>query len=245
MSNERLRSALSKSGITYADLAEKIAVDPKSVERWVTLNRTPHRANRLQIAALLGEDDSFLWPQTASDPRSLRATESELVHLYPNRGSVPVDVWANLFGSATVQIDLWAFAGSFLHDAVPEFDHLLATAARSGVRIRLLFGDPESESVARRGAEEGIGDLLASRCRLTWNYLQPSLEIPGVEARMHDATLYASMFRFDDQVLVNPHTLGSPASHSPVLHIRKLSGGRLFDHYLKSLDGAWEDASSI
>lgn len=240
MSNERLRSALSKAGITYADLAENIGVDPKSVERWISLGRTPHRTNRLQIAALLREDDAFLWPQTATDPRSLRATESELLHLYPNRGSVPIDIWTNLFTRTAEQIDLWAFAGSFLHDAIPDFDELLRASARKGVRIRLLFGDPESESVARRGVEEGIGDLLAARCRLTWNYLAPMLDVAGVEARMHDATLYASMFRFDEDVLVNTHTLGAPASHSPILHVRKLAGGRLFDHYLKSLDRAWE-----
>ncbi|KRE37389.1 XRE family transcriptional regulator [Janibacter sp. Soil728] len=240
MSNERLRSALGATGITYVDLAERLGVDPKSVERWVTLGRTPHRRNRVQIASVLGEDEYFLWPDVASDPRALRATESELAHLYPNRGAVPIETWVHLLECATSQIDLWAFAGSFLHDAIPEFGDHLTNAARRGVRVRLLFGDPSSPSVAARGEEEGIGDLLASRCRLTWNYLTPALSQPGIEARMHDVTVYASMFRFDDVALVNPHALGSPASHSPVLHIRKLSGGRLFDHYLTSLGRAWD-----
>lgn len=245
MSNERLRSALSAAGITYVDLAERLEVDPKSVERWVTLGRTPHRRNRVQIASTLGEDEYFLWPDVASDPRALRATESELAHLYPNRGAVPIETWVHLLESAKSQIDLWAFAGSFLHDAIPEFGDHLTRAARRGVRVRLLFGDPDSPSVAARGDEEGIGDLLASRCRLTWNYLTAVLDQPGIEAKMHDVTVYASLFRFDDVALVNPHALGSPASHSPVLHIRKLSGGRLFDHYLASYGRAWDLARAI
>ncbi|WP_345912636.1 XRE family transcriptional regulator [Janibacter sp. LM] len=230
---------MSTAGKTYVDLAERIEVDPKTVERWVTLSRVPHRRNRVQIAALLGEDEHFLWPEVASDPRSVKATESELAHLYPNRGAVPIDTWVHLLESATSQIDLWAFAGSFLHDAIPDFGGLLTSAARRGVRVRLLFGDPASRSVAERGEEEGIGDLLASRCRLTWNYLSPVLATPGIEARAHDVTVYASIFRFDDNALVNPHALGSPASHSPVLHIRKLDGGRLFDHYIASFERGW------
>lgn len=239
MSNERLRSALGAAGITYAGLAERVEVDPKSVERWVTLDRTPHRRNRVQIASILGEDEYFLWPEVALDPRAIKATESELAHLYPNRGAVPIETWVQLLESTTSQIDLWAVAGSFLHDAIPEFGDHLQRAARRGVRVRLLFGDPTSSSVAARGDEEGIGDLLASRCRLTWNYLTPVLTAPGVEAKRHNVTVYASIFRFDDVALVNPHALGSPASHSPVLRIRKLNGGRLFDHYVSSFERGW------
>lgn len=58
-----------------------------------------------------------------------------------------------------MQIDLLAFAASFLHDAVPDFADHLAVKARQGVRIRLLFGDPESTAVNLRWEEEGIGDL--------------------------------------------------------------------------------------
>lgn len=243
MSNERLRSALSAAGITYAALAEHVEVDPKSVERWVTLSRIPHRRNRVQIAAILGEDEFFLWPEVASEPRTAKATVSELAELYPNRGAVPIDTWVQLLESATSQIDLWAVAGSFLQDAIPDFGDLLRNAARRGVRVRLLFGDPASASVAARGDEEGIGDLLASRCRLTWNYVSPVLTVPGIEAKAHNVTVYASIFRFDQVALVNPHALGSPASHSPVLRIRKLNGGRLFDHYISSFERAWSSGS--
>lgn len=125
---------------------------------------------------------------------------------------------------------------------MPGFTDLLADRARAGVRVRLLFGDPESEAVALRGEEEGIGGLLGSRCALSWRYLQPYFDVPGIEARKHGATLYNSLFRFDDTVLVNAHAYGAPASHSPVLHIQRVPGGRLFSHYLTSFDCIWGDS---
>ncbi|MGH8892478.1 MAG: XRE family transcriptional regulator [Actinomycetes bacterium] len=242
MSNERLRSALVSRGLTYSDLGEQTEVDAKTVERWITNDRVPHRTNRLRVAAVLGEDDAFLWPTTKSDPRTEAASEAEFVGLYANRGSVPVDLWTGLAERAAEQIDLLAFAASFLHDSLPDFAETLAEKARNGVRVRLLFGDPDSAAVDLRGSEEGIGDLLAARCRLTWNYCSQLFDVPGVEARQHSATMYNSIFRFDDTVLVNPHTYGAAASHSPVLHLQKIAGGRLFAHYMAGFERTWDTA---
>lgn len=244
-SNERLRAAITGSGLSFATLGEAIKVDRKTVERWVSAGRVPHHKHRVAVAQLLGEDDVFLWPQTATSQRAESASQAEFVALYPNRGSVSIDTWASLIDNTTEAIDVLAFAGSFLHDAIPEFDERIAAAARRGVQVRLLFGDPTGGAVARRGAEEGIGDLLAARCRLTWNYLQGILATPGLAARKHDTTLYASLFRFDETLLANPHTYGAAASQSPVLHVRRLPGGRLFTTYMKSFDRAWEHATDV
>jgi transcriptional regulator with XRE-family HTH domain len=245
MTNERLRSALLESRLTYDQLSNEVGVDPKTVERWVSRARVPHRTHRLRVAALLGHDDAFLWPSTRSDPRRLAASEAEFVDLYPNRGTVSPDLWEELISHSAVQIDLLAFAASFLHDAVPDFAENLAAKAEQGVRIRLLFGDPDSAAVALRGQEEGIEDLLAARCRLTWNYYRPVLQVPGVEAKQHGCTLYNSIFRFDGTVLVNPHSMGTPASHSVVLHLRKVAGGRLFDHYMTGFENTWNTAYPV
>ena len=245
LSNERLRSALLKRGLTYADLGEQVQVDPKTVERWVTQPRRPHRAHRLRVAALLGEDDGFLWPETANDKASISASQAEIVEVFPNRGSVSSEFWLSMVDRAGDQIDLLAYAASFIHDAVPDFAELLAAKARSGVRVRLLFGDADAEAVARRGGEEGIGDLLAARCRLTWSYWTPFLTEQGIEARKHGTTLYNSLFRFDDALMVNTHALGVAASHSPVLHLQKVAGGRLFTQYLQSLERVWDAAARL
>jgi transcriptional regulator with XRE-family HTH domain len=245
MSNERLRGALITANLTYDQLSEKVGVDPKTVERWVSQDRVPHRTHRLKVAAILDTDDVLLWPSTKGDPRTLAASEAEFVTLYPNRGSVPIDLWISLISQSAVQIDIHAFSASFLHDNVPDFDQLILDRARNGVRVRLLLGDPESEAVRRRGEEEQIGDGLAGRCNLTWTYCKPFLDEPGIEARKHNATLYSSLFRFDDTLMVNPHAYGAAASHSPVFHFQKLAGGRLFPHYMSSLERVWEQATPV
>lgn len=260
MSNERLRSAIVESGMSLAEFGDAVGVDPKTVERWITKDRVPHRAHRLKSAGVLGRTDVFLWPTTESDPRSLAAAKAEFVDLYPNRGSVPSSTWVELLDSAHDSIDLLAYAGSFLHDSVPSFAERLSERAAQGVSVRLLFGDPTSDAVALRGKEEGIGELMAARCSLTWNYLAPVLnggEVVvgsavengdigrGVQARQHGCTLYASLFRFDDVLLVNPHTYGVAAGHSPVLHLNRVPGGRLFTHYLESFDRTWQEAKPL
>lgn len=240
--NERLRGALVSAGLTPTQLAERVAVDPRTVERWITKGRAPHRTHRLKVAAVLGKDDVYLWPSTANSRQAVSAAQAELVTMYPNRGAVPPGEWFDLARNAKESIDLLAFAASFLHDGMPGFVDLLAERAEAGVRVRLLFGDPDSPAVAQRGDEEGIGSLLGSRCALSWAYLKPYLDVPGIEARQHGATLYNSLFRFDDTVLVNTHAYGAPASHSPVLHIQRVPGGRLFSHYVASFDRTWGGA---
>lgn len=245
MSNERLRGAILGAGLSLTDVAAHVEVDPKTVERWVSLGRVPHRTHRLKTAHLLKSDDVFLWPTTAGDPKTANASQAELVTLYPNRGAVPVETWTQLLSGARESIDLLAYAASFLHDGIPGFAETLVDKARQGVRVRLLFGDPEAPAVALRGEEEGIGDLLGARCRLSWGYLAPILRTPGLEARQHGTTLYNSIFRFDNTLLANAHTIGAPASHSPVLHLQRVPGGRLFTHYMSGFEYTWDRADSL
>lgn len=242
-SNERLRGAILAAGLTPTEVAHEVGVDPKTVERWIATGRAPHRTHRLKAARLLGADDTFLWPSTANDPQALNAVRAELVALYANRGAVPAEQWFSLAENARESIDMLAFAASFLHDALPGYIDLLGERARAGVRVRLLFGDPTSDAVALRGREEGIDDLLASRCALSWRYLRPLRDVQGVEARAHGATLYNSIFRFDDAALINTHSIGAPASHSPILHIQRVPGGRLLSHYLAGFDKTWDEAA--
>lgn len=215
MANERLRSALHTAGMTSSDLGERVHVDAKTVDRWITADRVPHRSNRQRVASLLGQREAFLWPDAESALRADSASASEVIAVYPNRGSIPASHWHDLFESAVESIDILAFAASFLHDTLADLNDLLATQASQGVRIRLAFGDPDCEAVRVRGAEEGIGELLAERCRLTWKYLEALDCEKEIEKRSHGNTLYCSMFRFDDQMLVNHHLFGAPANQSP------------------------------
>src|SRR5207247_4239298 len=94
-----------------------------------------------------------------------------------------------------------------------------------GRRDPAAVGDPECDAVARRGDEEQVGDAVAARIRLSLTYLRPLLEVPGVDFRVHDRTLYSSILRFDDDMLVNLHTYGASAAQSPVMHVRRSPAG--------------------
>lgn len=243
MANERLRAAISAKGETIQAVAEHVEVDPKSVERWITLGRTPHRRHRWATATFLGVDEVYLWPTVEKQVET--ASAAELVTYYPHRGAVPASLWSSLINQATSHVDILVYAGLFLFDGNPDLPDQLAEKAQAGGQVRVLLGDPDSEMIRQRGEEEGIGDNLASRARITYHYLQPIASTPGVDVRLHDTILYNSIYRFDDDVLVNPHVLGAPAGQNPVLHFRYLPGARSFRHYMKSFDYAWERAKSV
>src|SRR5262245_55229958 len=57
MPNERLRSSFAMANLSVLDVASHIGVDPKTVERWITKARVPHRAHRWAAAKLLGTDE--------------------------------------------------------------------------------------------------------------------------------------------------------------------------------------------
>jgi hypothetical protein len=117
--------------------------------------------------------------------------------------------------------------------------------AEEGLAIRVLLGDPDSDAVARRGAEEGVGDAMAARIHLSMTYMDPAFGVPGVEVRLHETTLYNSLFRFDDDLLVNMHAYGAVAAKSPVMHLRRIAGGRLFPHYMASFERVWGEARPL
>jgi hypothetical protein len=243
VANERLRSCITSARLTIPDVAAQVGVDPKTVERWIILGRVPHRSHRWATASLLGTDEAYLWPEIAEDRRTQAASATEFVTLYPNRGAVPGTLWRSLLDNATHHIDVLVFSGLFLPDGYPEVAKLIAAKAEEGTKVRLALGDPDCDAVRLRGEEERIGDGLAARVRLSLVYLRDAIGTPGVELRFHATTLYNSIYRFDDDMLVNAHVYGAPAAHSPVLHLRRLAGGRLVDHYQASFERVWDQAS--
>jgi hypothetical protein len=242
MANDRLRDALLTRGITPHQLAEKLGVDPKTTERWITLGRTPYRKHRHRIAAMVQETEAYLWPDALTEDQRASVAESEIVHVYPHRASVPGDLWRHLFDTAEETIDILVYSGMFLPDQYPRLAALLRSKADSGVTVRILLGDPESSQVAQRGAEEGIGDAMASKIRNVLVHYRDLSGVANVGVRVHATTLYNSIYRFDDQMLVNAHVYGFPAALAPVLHLRKLSAGVLFDTYAESFNKVWAGA---
>src|SRR2546421_12919667 len=110
-----------KQGLTPASVAEHLGVDPKTVERWITQDRTPSPKHRHSIAALLREGESYLWPNALTAERAAHVTQSEVVHIYPRRGAVPTDLWQRLLDQAQNQIGVLAYAGLFLPEQNPQW----------------------------------------------------------------------------------------------------------------------------
>lgn len=245
MTNERLRSQLAVVGITVSDLAARVGVDPKTVERWITRSRVPHRRHREATAQVLGSDEVYLWPSLIEDPQTRSASLAEFVTLYPHRGLVPADLWNRLIDEAQSRIDVLVYAGLFLVDNHPDLAAALRSKGERGMRGRFLFGDPDSAEVRARGEEEGIGEGLAARVRLSLRVMSPISGTAGLKVRLHTTPLYASLYRFDETLLANVHTYGSSAPRDPVLHLQHIPGGRLFDHYMESFERAWEQGQPV
>ncbi|MFI6534783.1 helix-turn-helix domain-containing protein [Nonomuraea sp. NPDC050547] len=239
MANERLRAALLAKGVGVGDLAEAIQVDPKTVERWVTKDREPYRKHRYAAASYLGVDESYLWPKALSREQVASASESEIVTVHPHRWAVPRDAWGHLFEKASQEIGILVYSGTFIHDD-KGLMRLLADRAGAGVRVRILLGEPESAEVAQRGIDENIGDAMRDRCKQAITYFRNL--VPGAEIRLHRTVLYNSIFRGDDQLLVNTHAYGQPAGDAPVMHLRRVAGGDMVGLYLGSFEKTWDGA---
>lgn len=242
MANDRLRAAIYASGLTLEDVSTRVGVDPKTVERWIgDETRTPHRANRIQLAQLLSVDEVHLWPSLTGDVRTLRTSQSELVHLYPTRSAVPFDVWTELIHSVERRLDVLVFSGQFLveqHNLLP----IVRAKAAKGVEFRFAVGDQTSAAVIQRAREEGTTGGLEGRVQMMRRYLQEVGRLPTVEIRTHGTILYNSIYRFDDQALINGHAYGGLAGQNPVLHLRRLDGGIMWEHYMRSFERVWQMA---
>lgn len=93
-----------------------------------------------------------------------------------------------------------------------------------------------------RDREERLGGTLGAKIRASLTYYRDLVGVAGCEIRLHPTTLYSSLFRYDDEVLVNTHVYGEAASASPTFHFRRLDGGGLFEHYMNSFDRVWAAA---
>jgi hypothetical protein len=233
-----------RTGTTAEELALCCGVDVKTAERWISPGRVPHRRHRWAAARRLGCEDDYLWPDAPgqTSARRAEATRAELVRLYTDRGSIPRQIWQQLLGDAREHIDILVYAALFLaEDASTR--KLLAAQCRAGVRVRLLLGDPASAAVAQRGEEEGIGpEAIGAKIRNVLALFRPVLQA-GAQIRLHGTVLYTSMYRGDDDLLVNTHIHGYVATCAPVLHLRKIAGGALVTTYLDSFDRIWDRAT--
>lgn len=237
--NERLADAMLRAGMTSIDLATAAEVDPRTIDRLVADRaRTPRAHSRHAIADAVQVPVGVLWPSVSAGPQ----VTNELLAVFPTRASVPVGLVMSMMDRARERIAILALAGVWLWDSVPEFGQTLLAKAHDGVDVRVCLGDPDGDSVRVRGREERIGDLVAARCRLATTYAQHALIGSPAAIRLHDTTLYASVLRFDDELLANWHLYGAPASDSPVLHLRRTGEHGMAERFNNSFERIWDGA---
>ncbi len=98
MANDRLRSAIFKAGLEIEDLAARIEVDAKTVQRWLG-GRTPHARYRAKVANVLDLQEHDLWPETIPAAQT-RDDRRELSGAFAHANDVSVPDWRSLMQAA-------------------------------------------------------------------------------------------------------------------------------------------------
>ncbi|AEH10995.1 MULTISPECIES: helix-turn-helix domain-containing protein [Protofrankia] len=245
MPNERLRGVIVDRGLSLEDVATRLGVASKTVERWITeSDRRPYRRFQYQVASLLNCEVSYLWPDERTSAEVAAASSAELIKLYPHRSVAPNSLWPQLYSGARRSFDVLAYSGFWLTEDAA-FLRVVKEKSTEGLHIRFMLGEPESVAVALRGTDEGIGVAMGSKIRNALVNYAPLFRLPGVEFRLHSTTLYNSIYRADDQMLVNGHIYGVGAYLAPVMHLQRIPGGELFDTYADSIERVWERGRPI
>jgi phosphatidylserine/phosphatidylglycerophosphate/cardiolipin synthase-like enzyme len=241
VANDRLRATLRSNGFTVERFSEELEVASKTVQRWITADRTPHRTTAFNAARLLSVPPNWLWPEL--DEVVAGPNTAEVVAHYSHRSDTPNQLWMDLLLGAQENIDLFANASLFLTEDNPEAIEIIKYKAARGVRVRVLLGDPDSPAMALRGHEERLYDAIPGRIRMALAYYRRLVGADGVEFRLHSTALYNSIFRYDHQMLVNQHIYGTYGYMAPILHLRRTDGG-LFDMYQRSFELVWNEESN-
>jgi hypothetical protein len=86
---------------------------------------------------------------------------------------------------------------------------------------------------------------MASRCRLAIKYASGIHHVDVNAIRLSGATLYASIFRFDNDVLLNTHLWGAGAPESPILHFQRQTAQGIAASAIESFERVWAAAQPL
>lgn len=240
--NDTLWRGLFEAQLSEGDLAVRLGVDPKTVQRWLD-GRLPYARYREQLSRLLGLDEGEIWPEIRAT-RPVQSVPADFAAAYPRRNLIPQEAWLSLFASAVAEINIVAYSGGFLLSD-SRFLEILAEKGRQGVRIAVALADPDRVDVTRAESEEDDDEVLVDAIRDAIDQLRPLATSGQLELRLHDVLLYNSIYRVDNQVLVNQQLYGIAAARAPVYHLHKSDQGEMFNFYLSSFDRIWSGAKPV
>lgn len=237
--NVALRDALGRAGVTRDELARRVGVDPKTVDRWLGSDvRAPHAGTRAKVASALGVSAEMLWPQ-AVRAAIKTGSDREIVASYPYRNACPPTVWSSLIDGAKRRIVMAGYTNYFLWQEQPRAAERLRAKAEAGVQVRFVVGDPESDVTRKREQVEDDPLTVSIRIQMTLAKLRKLGQLPGLEARFSDDHIALSVFLFDDEALVTPHIANLLGHESPMLHLRRLQSDGLFDRFAQHAEALW------
>lgn len=249
--NIALQEAMRAKRMSARKLADLIKVAEKTVRRWLAdADRKVQDFNAYAVADVLGCAPHDLWPsQYQPEPATQRPADAAPMTfnptVYPTRTQVPITVWQDHFANASESIDILVFAATFLFDTLDGFTTTLADAAQRGAQVRFLVGDPGGDNMILRGEEEGIGDSVSARSRNSVELLTPHLHTPGLQVRTHATTLYTSIFRADNDMIINFHVYGSPGRENPVMLLSRTQSPRLWATFEQAFTRVWDHAHPL
>ncbi|MGV8966580.1 MAG: hypothetical protein ACOH2F_09890 [Cellulomonas sp.] len=187
------------------------------------------------MATALNVDRVELWP--ASPQRLPAVRPKDMVAEYRTRSQVPPALWIEPLRRTVRRIDVRVHAGPEFFLGSPDLRSHLKARADEGVKIRLLLGAPDSESVACRGKELGID--VAAQVREVLRYLEPVMGYPGIEIRLDETSLFYTLYAFDNLMIVNSTLNYVPESMSSHLELRRAEPDGVFDFYMQNFELLW------
>ena len=84
---------------------------------------------------------------------------------------------------------------------------------------------------------------MSAKIRNALALYRPLCSAENIEIRLHQTVLYNSVYRADDQLLVNQHVYSVPAAHSPTFNLHMTDGSDMFSSYSASFERIWAGAT--
>lgn len=223
MANENLRAALTRSGLTIEEFADVVAVDPKTVQRWLA-GRVPHPKSRTRVAGALDTPEQQIWPELGS------ANDAE-----------------GAGGRSVITVPATDVLGGYAHADDPGAPHSRTLIERAGERIEIIARTLD----ALAGETEQLLARAAAGCEIRVILIEADHRIEQLLAKDRidvRATLAGEdhgLIRADDQMLLELWKIGYLSEPAPLIHLRRVSPGGLFDRLASHFEVGWREATPI